>query len=272
MELKYNKNLLYDLYINKELSLSKIASMYNVTSMTIRKWLHNNSINTRPSTRVIYNDIRKIDFTDLQKSLLVGSILGDGSVIINKDCKNAHFIERHGERQKQYLLWKKESLNPFTKSKVSFTEAGNHEISGVKCYVSRSYMFSTITHSYLTELRHIFYNGKKKIIPRNLYSMLNYLTVAIWLCDDGCFTYSTKFGVYRLDLHTESFTKEENIYLCNILSKFFNKSFRINSRIYKSGKSYYICLSGKNNLFDIVSILKPFIPDCMIYKFKDYII
>ena len=272
MELKHNKNLLYDLYVNKNLSLSKIASMHSVSSMTVRAWLHNNNIKTRPSTQTIYRELKETPFSYSQKSLLIGSLLGDGSITIGKDCVNARFVERHGERQKDYLLWKRESLKPFTKSKVTITNAGRHEISGVICNVSKSYMFSTISHPYLTKLRNIFYNNNKKIVPYNLYNMMDNLSLAIWLCDDGCFTFNKKHGIYRLDLHTECFTYKENVFICReVLSKFFNAPFRINNRMYESGKAYYLCLSGKNKLEKIINQIKDFIPDCMLYKFKYYI-
>lgn len=272
MELKDNKELLYDLYYNKKYSLSKIASMYSVTSMTIRAWLHRNDIKTRPSTQTIYKELKTTDFSSSQKSLVIGSVLGDGSLTLGKDCINARFVERHGKKQKDYLLWKRNMLKPFTMSKITETPAGIHNISGVNCKVGRSYMFSTISHPYLTDLRQAFYINNVKIVPNNLYKLLNALSIAIWFCDDASFTYSKKYGIYRLDLHTESFTYKENVFLCReVLSKHFNEHFRINSRVYKSGKAFYICLSGKNKLKKIVNELRDFIPECMYYKFKNYI-
>lgn len=272
MELKYNKDLLYDLYVNKEFSLSKIASDYSVSSMTIRAWLIKNDISTRPSTQNIYRELKNTSFSDSQKSLIVGSVLGDGSLTQGKDCINARFCERHCESQREYLVWKRNAMKPFTKSKISEAEAGDHEISGVKCKVEKSYMFSTISHPYLTELRNIFYSNNIKIIPGGLYNFIDGLVLAVWFCDDGCFTYDKSNGIYRFDLHTESFTYKENLFLCReVLNKFFNRAFRINNRMYKSGKAYYICLSGKFNLFNVVDKIKPFIPKCMLHKFKYYI-
>jgi hypothetical protein len=272
MELKNNRDLLYDLYVNKEFSLSKIASMYSVSSMTVRAWLHKNKINTRTSTQTIYKELKQTSFSESQKSLIIGSLLGDGSIILGKDCVNARFIERHGEQQREYLLWKRNSLKPFTMSKITETDSGTHEISGNKCKVSKSYMFSTISHPYLTELHKLFYMNNKKIVPLNLYNMLNGLALAVWLCDDGSLTYNEKHGIYRLDLHTESFTYKETVFLCReVLSKYFNVSFRINSRVYKSGKAFYICLSNKHKVKNVVNAIKEFIPECMLYKFKDYI-
>lgn len=240
--------------------------------MTIRAWLIKNNIPIRPSTQTIYKELKTTEFSHSQKSLLIGSILGDGSLTQGKDCKNARFVERHGEKQKEYLIWKRNMLKPFTKSKIYEAKGGTHEITDVNCKTEKSYMFSTISHPYLTELRNIFYVNSTKIIPHNLDNVVNGLVMAVWFCDDGCFTYNRKNGVYRLDLHTESFTYKENAFLCKeILSGFFNKAFRINSRKYKSGKAYYICLSGKSNLFEVVNNIVQFIPKSMMYKFKNYI-
>ena len=272
MELKYNRELLYDLYINKEYSMSKIASIHGISTMTVRAWLNKNKIKTKPSTQNIYKELKTTEFSPTQKSLLVGSILGDGSLSIGEDCVNARFVERHCEEQKDYLLWKRDLLKPFTKSKIGESYAGEHIISGVKCKVSKSYIFSTISHNYLTELRSLFYRDDTKIIPQTLNDFINGLVMAVWLCDDGSLSHIKKSGTYRIDLHTESFTYKENLFLCReVLSPYFDEAFRTNSRQYKSGEAFYICISGKDKILNIVNSIKQFIPECMIYKFKDYI-
>ncbi len=272
MELKYNKELLYDMYINKEYSMSKIASMYGISTMTVRAWLNKNEIKTKLSTQNIYKELKTTEFSSTQKSLLVGSILGDGSITIGNDCINARFVERHCEEQKNYLLWKMNILKPFTKSKVVKSDGKEHIISDVKCLTSNSYMFSTISHNYLTELRSLFYKDNIKIIPQNLNDFVNGLVMAVWICDDGSLSYIKKSGTYRMDLHTESFTYKENLFLCrDILSPYFTEAFIINSRQYKSGEAFYLCISGKDKVLKIVNSIKQFIPECMIYKFKDYI-
>ena len=268
-----DKFLLYDMYVTKKMSLSDIAAIYSVSSMTVRHWLNRSDIPTRPSTQDVYKELKISEFSHTQKSIIIGSVLGDGSITIGKDCKNARFTEKHSEKQKDYLLWKNNLLKPFVKSKIQITEPLKHIISGISCDVSKSFCLTTISHPYLTNVRNIFYNDLgKKIVPENLYSMMDGLVMTVWLCDDGCFTYDKSSGIYRLDLHTESFTYKENVFLCReILSKFFNMSFRINSRAYNSGKAYYICLSGELNLINLVDKIKKFIPECMKYKFEDYI-
>lgn len=271
MNINENKILLEELYITKQLSMSSIGVMYSVSAPMVRSWLIKHNIPTRPSTKTIYRELKETPFSNSQKDLIIGCVLGDGSLSIGKDCKNARFIIRHGLRQKDYLIWKRDKLKPFTKSKVGESSSGKHIISGVECNVDKSYVFSTISHPWLTELRKLFYPNNIKVIPNNLSDILNNLSIAVWICDDGCFTYSKKFGVYRLDLHTESFTHKENIFICRILSERFNAGFRINSRFYDSGKAYYICLSGKDVLRNLVKNIYSFVPECMSYKFKYYI-
>jgi len=272
IDIKTNKELLHKLYVDDNLSLSKIASMYSVTSMTVRAWLKKNKIDTRPSTKTLYRELKETNFSDSQKSLIVGSVMGDGSLTLGKDCINARFVERHSEKQKEYLLWKRNLLKPFTYSKITETQFGEHTISNVKCNVQKSYMFSTISHPYLTELRKVFYSEGVKIVPENLSEYVNALVMAIWFCDDGSFSYIKKSGTYRVDLHTESFSYKENVFICRILSDFFSEGFRINSRKYISGEAFYICLSGKYRVKKVVDLIKPFIPLCMTYKIKDYIV
>jgi len=270
--LKDNKKLLYKLYIEEEKSLSNIAKDYSISSMTVRAWLKSVGIKTRVSTVNVYKELKSTDFSDSQKYLIIGSILGDGSITQGKDCVNARFVERHCDEQLNYLQWKNNKLKPFVKSKLAKTVAGKHVISGIECDVQDSYMLTTITHPYLTYLHKIFYKDGKKIIPYNIYDLINALSIVIWICDDGSITYDKKSGTYRLDLHTESFTYQENVFLCReILSKFFNLSFRINTRMYPSGKAYYICISGKDKLRIITEVLYPFIPFCMMSKFKHYL-
>lgn len=271
MELKHNKDLLYDLYISNEYSMSKIAAMYGVSTMTIRAWLIKNDIKPRLSTQTVYEELKTTSLTAKQNDLIIGSLLGDGSITIGRDCKNARFIERHCEAQKEYLIWKRDLLKPFTKSKLSIKDSDSHIISGVGCKVQKSYMFSTISHPSLTDFRDLFYRDGVKVVPSNLELLLNDFSFMVWLCDDGCLTFNKKNGIYRLDLHTESFTLDENMFLCRLLQKKYNSKFRINSRKYKSGKAYYICLSGRKNLLDIVSTIKKDIPECMLNKFRYYL-
>lgn len=44
------------------------------------------------------------------RAILLGSVLGDGSVKIAKTNKNANFQEKHSIKQKEYLMWKRDVI------------------------------------------------------------------------------------------------------------------------------------------------------------------
>ena len=81
-----------------------------------------------------------------------------------------------------------------------------------------------------------------------------------------CFTTGTTFNFFLNFL-----TCKDNVLICRILSDFFEEGFRINSRKYISGEAFYVCLSGKDKVKRVVDLIKPFVPQSMIYKIKDYI-
>ena len=266
------KEILYSLYINEQLSLARIAVIFNISAMTVRAWLINYGIKTRIPNQSMYHEIRSVDFNEEQKSLLIGSILGDGGLRIPKRGKNAHFYERHCEKQLSYLVWKRDKLMPFVQKKLSMDKGGNHVISGVKYIVQDSHKMVTVSHTYLTELWKIFYRGNgNKILPDNIDEYLNLFVIAVWICDDGSLVWNNIRRTYKIDLHTENFTYDEQVVLCRALSVYFKGRIKIYKREYLSGIKYYINFSGKQELHNLCSKLINFVPDCMKYKFTTHI-
>jgi len=267
-----DKNILYDMYVVDNMSMSKIAAEFGTSAMTVRAWLNERDIKTRISTVSIYKELRDTDFSDLQKNVLIGSILGDGGLRVPKKGKNAHFFERHCEKQRMYLEWKKDLLMPFVPKKLCFEEGGPHVISGIKCVVQNSYKLVTIAHSHLTYLWKIFYRGNgNKVLPKDIEDYLNLFVMAIWIADDGSLVWNTARRTYRIDLHTENFTYDENLLLCRALYRMFKGRILIIPRQYKSGEKYYLSLRGKQQLHTLCGLLKELVPECMTYKFITHI-
>lgn len=262
-----SKEDLYKLYIGEEMSLAKIASIYSVSAMTVRSWLIGRGLSTKTSTQSLYHEIRGVDFSDLQKQLIVGSILGDGGLRIPKRGKNACFYERHCAKQKQYLEWKRDLLLPFVQKDLAMESGGCHTISGVPCITQDSYKMITIAHPYLTELWKKFYIGNgNKVLPMDIEQYINPLVIAVWICDDGCLSFRSRS--YRLDFHTENFSYDEVKRLADILSMYFNGNINIYSRKYLTGTKYYITCSGHSALYKFCNELVNLVPDVMKYKFE----
>ena len=266
------RDLLYRLYVDEHKSLTDIAVYFNTSAMTVRSWLNNCGIKTRRSTTTIYNELREACFSDEQKSLVIGSILGDGGLRIPKRAKNAHFYERHAANQRMYLEWKRDLLKPFVQTKLRKEVGGKHTIGSLKCVVQDSYKLVSIAHPYLTDLWRCFYSGNGiKTIPNDLSSYLNLFVIAVWVCDAGSLVWNTIRRNYRLDIHTESFSYNDNVKLARCLAKFYSGRIKIYPRLYKSGTKYYLSLRGKQELHSFCTTLKRFIPSCMYYKFDTYL-
>lgn len=267
-----DKDILYSLYVVDNKSMSDIAVLFNVSAMTVRAWLSNYKIKIRTPNWSIYKEIRSTEFSDIQKDLIVGSVLGDGCLRVPKRGKNAYFCERHCENQSMYLQWKNDLLLPFTKSSLQREEGGTHNISGVDCVTQSSYKCSTVSHPFLTRMWKLFYDGNgKKLIPDIFGDIINLFIFAVWICDDGSLVWNNIRRTYRIDLHTESFVYEDVVKLVRCVHKLFDGNVIIIPRNYANGTKYYISLRGKKELHHLCMLMKDLVPDCMKYKFDTYI-
>src|SRR6266540_2064139 len=110
--------------------------------------------------------------SDDQLKLILGSLLGDGSVRY-ASAHNAAFRVGHGERQREYCEWKQSMLAPFAHN---IGKTGN----GIG--------FDTIPMSQLSWLHDAVYaaDGRRTVTPE-LLSQLDARALAAWYCDDGTF-------------------------------------------------------------------------------------
>lgn len=106
-------------------------------------------------------------------------------------------------------------------------------------------------------LRHKFYDGRTKIVPNDLYDLLNYESLAHIIICDG--RYQKGGG---LNLYLQSFLLKELIFIINILYIKFN----LNCLLYKSRNSYkiYIKVESVKRLYPHI---RNYIIPSMLYKF-----
>jgi recombination protein RecA len=121
--------------------------------------------------------VKQYALAEDQMKLIVGSLLGDGSLRY-ASSHNAAFRVGHGERQREYCEWKQAMLAPFAHN---IGRTGN----GIG--------FDTIPMQQLAALRDAVYaaDGRKRV-TRGLLSQLDARAFAAWYCDDGTFGGSYK--------------------------------------------------------------------------------
>ena len=121
--------------------------------------------------------VKRYDLREDQLKLILGSLLGDGSLRFASD-HNAAFRVGHGEKQRAYCEWKHEMLAPFA-NKIGTT--GN----GIG--------FDTIPMHQLAWLHQAVYAGDGgRTVSDELIKHLDERAIAAWYCDDGSFS-----GHYR---------------------------------------------------------------------------
>lgn len=182
----------------------------------------------------------------LQKQLIFGSLLGDGSIVKGKEDKNCRFSEAHSIKQKEYLLFKYKKLQPYSGKFIKYPRKdGGTDVK-----------FSTKAHSNFNLFKEMFYdkNGRKIIKSSALKHITHPLALAMWFGDDG------SNGVWDCRLATAKYSIEE----IKCLIKWLKVTFRFESFLHKHGRYWYLSIRKDRVRFKI--LIKPFLPKVMYYK------
>lgn len=115
----------------------------------------------------------QISLSDECKSVILGSILGDGSLKLYQGYKNARLSIRHSAIQKDYLLWKIEKLseinNPKSLQIQNPTGFSVHE----------KLLYQSSSNIELTKLYNLTYKKNKLVIRRTWLNNMTPLSLAI---------------------------------------------------------------------------------------------
>ena len=144
--------------------------------------------------------IDKIEFTEEQRQILYGALLGDGSLILHEHGKNANFS--YTSKSKQHVEY---VSNPFKKywSSEGIKQCTYYDNRTNKEY--GRYVMRTYTNEVFTDERNKWYKNGTKIIPKDL--KLTPLMCKIWYIGDGGICHSNRSEWIKLS--TQCFSKEE---------------------------------------------------------------
>lgn len=181
--------------------------------------------------------------TQLQKSFIIGTLLGDGYIRQIKGRKNAFLEVNHSITQKEYVEWKYNILKNLTRSGPKARNSNGTRI---------AYRFFTRQYPEFTEIMDMFYKDKKKLIP-NL--KLDPLMLAVWFMDDG--SRCNKENVY---LNTQQFSKDDQYKLLESL-----KVIGLEGTLNKD-KEYYRIRFKTSSIPHLFGMIKEYIIPSMKYK------
>lgn len=144
---------------------------------------------------------------DLNKSILIGLLLGDGYV----DPKGRIYVE-HSKEQLEYCIYKAKLLHSVIGGKdinVTLTERNRTPLKNGKQWKSGNVFITTRfkkQSKHFIPIRELLYPEGKKTITKEVLEMLTPLSIALWWMDDGNLTRRMQKdgtpGSYMLRLYT----------------------------------------------------------------------
>lgn len=202
----------------------------------------------------------KTKITKESRNLLIGLLLGDGTISNNNVFKLAHC-----EQQLDYLEWKIKQLN----------NSGLRN-NGVKEYISTNgfnkgkkvYYTQLNTIPFVKVLRRVVYKPTKKLGNRKLLNRLSARDIAIWYMDDGHINYrktNNKIHGFYIKIAT-CIPKEE----LQIVIDYFKEVWNIQFYMFHEGRkenSYSLCCGTKEGV-KFINIVKQYVEQVPSMKHK----
>ena len=204
--------------------------------------------------------------TNRQKSIILGTVLGDGCLYINNGNKmvNANLCLVHGEKQITYLEWKSRELYPLISQKIHVRENSRGAIRGKSLKFRMVGGVQSRAHPFLTELRSKIYSvDKHKLFGSNLYGLLDKLAIAVWYMDDGCLQLSPSGKPHHLKLETQSFDKDSVL----MMASYFQDTYGIHfGLVYNHG--WKLDSTDQTSIIRFVNVVKPYVLPLFEYKVR----
>jgi len=182
--------------------------------------------------------------TQFERSIIIGSLLGDGYMRIMPGRSDAFLEINHSIKAKEYVDYKYESLKRLCESAPKERASNEGRV---------AYRFFTKQSKELTDLYNQFYKNNKKIIPKDL--VLDPIILAVWYMDDG-----SKCRDHDIYLNTQQFSiNDQKILLYKL------RLLGINGRLNKDKKYFRIRLL-KPSIKTFMKIIFPYVVNAMQYK------
>lgn len=246
-----DKETLSELYITKRLTSYEIAEFFNVDRSTVCRWLKFYEIDINPKQRK-YELIKKVPFTQEQKEMIVGTLLGDGCISPHgRKNKSYRLMIGHCEKQKDLVFWKKAMLGNFVNVVSKREDKRKNSI---------MYTFNTVVHDEFKFYYNLFYENHQKIIRTELINYVTPLSIAVWFSDDGSINKNV-----NMRLATDGFTKKENEFLQEMLKTKFGIRCKICTYIRHENEFHFLSFNKVNSEL-LTELIKPYVIDCMKYK------
>lgn len=180
---------------------------------------------------------------DLQRSILIGTLLGDGHLETQDNGKTFRLKIEHQLLQQDYTEWLYNHFKEWVRSGMY-----RKVKSEGKEYVG----FTTYSHSAFRFYAQQFYVEGKKIIPKIINKLLDPVVLAIWFMDDGSWK-SNKHSTFII--HTLGFAKKD----LELMQGALMKKFKIETSLHKQKGKYWRLYIKSSSAKEFERIIQPHI-------------
>ncbi len=182
--------------------------------------------------------------TSIQKEILVGSMLGDGTLRKQGTRTNALFEVNHSFLYRKYVDWKWRHFKKYVKTAPKSRHGNGNRI---------AYRFTTQSLPFFTEYYDKYYSNGKKFIAPDI--TLTPLILSVWFMDDGSKSRNTYY------LNTQQFSIEDQ----NCLMSILDRDLKIKSSLNRD-KIYWRIRIRTESADRFKKIVAPYLLPCFRYK------
>lgn len=202
----------------------------------------------------------KTKTTKESRNLLIGLLIGDGTISNNNVFKLAHSKE-----QKDYLEWKIKQLKDSgirNNGLKTYISSNGYNKGKEVCYTQLNII------PFIKVLRRVVYKPFKKLGNRKLLNRLSAREIAIWYMDDGHINYrKTKNRIHGFYIKIATCLPKEEL---QIIIDYFKEVWDIQFYMFHEGKkenSYSLCCGTKEGI-KFINIVKPYVEQIPSMKHK----
>jgi LAGLIDADG DNA endonuclease family protein len=187
------------------------------------------------------------ELTEFQQAVLVGTLLGDGSI-----AKHGHYhrlFVKHKAAHRSLVEWKRSVFDDFTTMPLhDFEQRLNGR--GYPCA-----QFVTRTDPVFSMWRDRFYRGRRKVVPDDIEELITPPSIATWLMDDGT---ADRAG---LSFQTHSFERGEVQRLATML----HERFGLRTSLIRNRGAWIVYVCG-SSIAGLAALVAPHILPQFTYK------
>ena len=175
--------------------------------------------------------------------MILGSLLGDGSLLVSKRYKKARFELRHSIVQKEYFFWKARELKAISSAKSCRVQPADGWSKNEKLH------YHSLSHPNLTDFYNLTHSQGKLVFQAKWLKLLTPLSLLVWWLDDGSLVKNSRQGIFCC----EGFDVKDML----VLSAHLKRKWDIQAHVGRRGRYHHLRIYSTEELKKFLRLILP---------------